>query len=322
MQKKWGKIAQNSPKLPEKALNLMIYVNLVENLVDFKEETSEFDNVVYILDWNMDKLIRSARPWKVLGRKDNVYKLSIIDEFFEPSKFDEQPDEFYNKFSEDLYSGLLDTAQKLEAYKLISPKLPKLPDYELIYNCDILNMLEDYYGPENLQLIQDYIDLNPEETKLLDEFYKEITKEKQIALVQDYLPIISVDKISDFLPGWCKDSIKIFGSGKEENLKPTFTPPQFKDQTPLGYTDKVEVKKEMIEEIYSEFEIGSVLRGSEIRTRFREICKKYGMNPKSGLVDFMEYFVIRKARSEYEWLYRIIRRKKNEVLEDLKSASA
>ena len=103
---------------------------------------------------------------------------------------------------------------------------------------------------------------------------------------------------------------------------PAIVMPEFKNNTPLGYTDQKEIRKEMIDEIYKEFELGSVLRGSEIRTRFREIYRKYGLNPKASLIDFMEFFVIRKAKSEYEWYYRIVRRKKDEVMKELKSHTA
>ena len=70
-----------------------------------------------------------------------------------------------------------------------------------------------------------------------------------------------------------------------------------------------QIQQEMIDEIFSEFELGSVLRGSEIRTRFREIYAKYGLNPRATLSEFMKYFVIRKAKSEYEWYYRIMQRR-------------
>lgn len=301
----------------------MIYVKLSENLVSYVQESSEFDNILYTLDWNLEKLVQISRPWKVLGRKDDVYKPSIIPEFFEIWKFEDQPEEFYNKFSQDLYNQLLDTAHELEGFGIISPKIPKLPEYELVYNCDILNILEDYYGPGDLQKIQDYIDLEASDLELVRRFYREPTKEKKMNVIQSSLASGTINNISDFLPSWCKDSIKIFGSTREDGLKmPAFVMPEFKNNTPLGYTDQKEIRKEMIDEIYKEFEIGSVLRGSEIRTRFREIYRKYGLNPKASLIDFMEFFVIRKAKSEYEWYYRIVRRKKDEVMKELKSHTA
>ena len=311
-------MTQNSTKTPKIALKLMIYVKLVENLVTVCQDVSEFDSVLYSLNWDLDCLIRSARPWKVLGRKDNVYKRSIVTEFFEPSKFGEQPNEYYEKFSSGLYTGLMDTARTLEGYGLISPILNELPKYELEYNCDILNLLEDYYGPDNAQKIQDYIDLNQEELDLLKRFYGEITKEKRLSLIRSFnSSSISIDSISDFLPSWCKDYIKVFGIGVVSEGKNEYTLPEYKNPTPLGYTDEKGIRKDMIEEIYREFPIGSVLRGSEIRTRFREIYRKYGLNPKASLIDFMEFFVIRKAKSEYEWYYRIVRRKKDEVMSGL-----
>lgn len=301
----------------------MIFVKLSENLVSYVQESSEFDNILYTLDWNLEKLVQISRPWKVLGRKDDVYKPSIISEFFEVWKFEDQPEEFYNKFSQDLYNQLLDTAHELEGFGIISPKIPKLPEYELVYNCDILNILEDYYGPEDLQKIQDYIDLETSDLELVRRFYREPTKEKKMNMIQSSLASGTINNISDFLPSWCKDSIKIFGSTREDGLKiPAFVMPEFKNNTPLGYTDQKEIRKEMIDEIYKEFELGSVLRGSEIRTRFREIYRKYGLNPKASLIDFMEFFVIRKAKSEYEWYYRIVRRKKDEVMKELKSPTA
>ena len=301
----------------------MIYVKLSENLVSYVQESSEFDNILYTLDWNLEKLVQISRPWKVLGRKDDVYKPSIIPEFFEVWKFEDQPEEFYNKFSQDLYNQLLDTAHELEGFGIISPKIPKLPEYELVYNCDILNILEDYYGPGDLQKIQDYIDLEASDLELVRRFYREPTKEKKMNVIQSSLASSTINNISDFLPSWCKDSIKIFGSTRDDGLKmPAFVMPEFKNNTPLGYTDQKEIRKEMIDEIYKEFELGSVLRGSEIRTRFREIYRKYGLNPKASLIDFMEFFVIRKAKSEYEWYYRIVRRKKDEVMKELKSHTA
>lgn len=308
-------MGQNSPLVPKKSLYLMIYVKLSENLVNYSLEYSELDSILYTLDWDLGKLIQITRPWKVLGRKDDVYKPSIIPEFFEIWKFEEQPEETYNSFSPKLYTDLLDTAQILEGYGLISPKLPEIPKYDLVYNCDILNLLEDYYGPDNLQKIQNYFDLSVEESEFLKRFYKGLTKDKMLNLLHESLSTFSIDNISEFLPSWCKDSLKIFGIGSgDNNKKSVFQSPEYKSSTPLGYVDHVEIRKEMIDEIYKEFEVGAIMRGSEIRTRFREIYRKYGLNPKAGLNDFMEYFVIRKAKSEYEWYYRIIRRKKDEVL--------
>lgn len=302
----------------------MVYIKLSENLVSYSKECSEFDNVLYTLDWDLARLIHISRPWKVLGRKDDVYKPSIIQDFLEVWKFDEQPDEYYNKFSSDLLNDLLGRAKELEEYQIITPVLPELPKYDLVYNCDILNLLEDYYGSEGLQKLQDFIDLTPDELELLRKFYKETTKERKITLIQSSMPIVSLDRISGYLPSWCKDSIKVFGTSREGVTKkvPVFSLPEYKNSLPLGYTDKVEIRREMIDEIYSEFELGSVLRGSEIRTRFREIYQKYGLNPKASLFDFMEYFVIRKAKSEYEWYYRIVRRKKDEVMKGLDSESS
>ena len=296
----------------------MIYVKLVENLVSYSEEYSEYDNIVCILDWNLKKLIDASRPWKILSRKDNVYKPKIIEELIETWKFEkEQPEEYLDRFSPGLLDNILGIAKELEKYNIISPKLDKIPSYILEYNCDILNMLEEYYGDYNLNLIQEYIDLEKEDLDLIRAFYKEITNEKKLKLLQ--LSYVPIDHIIDFLPTWCKDYIKVFGLDLNSRTAGEYSTPEYCNNNVLGgdLGEKIELKKEMISEIYEEFKIGSVLRGSEIRTRFREIYRKYGLNPKATIVDFMEYFVIRKAKSEYEWYYRIIRRKKDEVLENI-----
>ena len=319
MQKKWGKMAQNSNKNLKMTLYLMIYVKLVENLVSYSEEHTEYDNIIYILDWDLKKLIDASRPWKILSRKDNVYKPKIIEELFETWKFeDDQPDEYLDKFSPALLEDIIELSRELEKYGIIKPRINEFPRYTLEYNCDILNMLEEYYGESNLEIIQEFIDLGKEDLDLIRSFYKEITNEKKLKLLQSSYTLTPIERIINFLPPWCKDYIKIFGLDINSRAGEDYYIPEYCNKKVLGDPGKkIELKKEMVDEIYEEFKIGSVLRGSEIRTRFREIYRKYGLNPKATLVDFMEYFVIRKAKSEYEWYYRIIRRKKDEVLENI-----
>lgn len=293
----------------------MIYVKYVENLVNYSEEYSEYDNIICTLPWDLKKLINASRPWKVLSRKDNVYKPSIIEELFETWKFErEQPEEYLDKFSPKLLDSILLYSKELESYKVIQPILDNFPNYTLEYNCDILNTLEDYYGADGLELIQSFIDLSKEEIELIRSFYSEITNDKRLRLLQSKYQLI--EHIIEFLPSWCKGSIKVFGIEINEQNK-RYISPECCNKNPLDNFSNIKLQKEMIEEIYDEFKIGSILRGSEIRTRFREIYRKYGLNPKATLVDFMEYFVIRKAKSEYEWYYRIVRRRKDEVLENI-----
>lgn len=314
-------MGENSGEIACFTLYTMIYVKLDKSYVYFGEECTEFENALYTLDWNLEKLVQITRPWKVLWRRDaDVYKPGIIQEFFEVWKFEEQPEETYNRLSQSNLDIFQKAAQELLDYGIISRVSHEQKDYELVYNCDILNMFEDIYGPLGLQKIQDYIDLSDSSLNTIVKFYCGITKDKKLEIIRDAISsgLTTFDDISEFLPSWCCDSIKIFGIKKEDGGKrDVFVQPEYKNQVLLGYTDQVEIRKEMINEIYAEFKLGSVLRGSEIRTRFRKIYQKYGLNPKASLIDFMNYFVIRKAKSEYEWYYRIVRRKADEVSEKL-----
>ena len=89
------------PKFDENFLIFVIYIKICENLVTFDTEKTEYDNILYSLDWDLESLVKTARPWKILTTKrKDVYKPSIIDEFFEVWKFEPQPKEDYDVISD------------------------------------------------------------------------------------------------------------------------------------------------------------------------------------------------------------------------------
>lgn len=302
----------------------MIYVKKDKEKIYFTTEFIEGEPSLYTLDWDIDRLIYLSRPWKYLGDLDNnFYKPSIIEEFFEVWKFNQSlPSEHYDNLSKNLLDETLKLSKELESWGLISPILPVFPEYQLQYNCDILNLLEDYYGESGLSMIQEYIDLDTEEKTALRELYKFITKEKRIEYLKRIRTTVSLPSIVNFLPPGCKDFLKVFGvSDRIESRQNCYYVPEFKKEDPLGgRKDEAQIRLKLLDEIYKEFEIGSVLRGSDIRARFRKIYQKYGFNPKATLVDFSEYFVLKKTRSDYEWYYRLMRRRKDEVLAEIKKA--
>ena len=314
------KVGEKRPKLVEKAENSLINVIYVkineENLVFLSTEYNEFDNTVLTLNWDLDTLKNTIRPWKILWKlHEDLYKPSIIPEFFEVAKQEETaPLEVYEPFSPAIYDTLEATAEELTSFGLIkvNQEYQKKRYSGLLYNCDIINKFEDLYGEKGSELIQEFATLDNKYINIVRGFYREITRSGKLNYLLAKLNGEPVDIIADFLPKWCKDEIKIFGDTSKIGENQTDLP-ECRKEGLVGEVDTEQIQQEMIDEIFSEFELGSVLRGSEIRTRFREIYAKYGLNPRATLSEFMKYFVIRKAKSEYEWYYRIMQRRDIEL---------
>lgn len=310
------KVGEKRSKLREKAENSLINVIYVkiseENLILLSEEYSEFDNVALTLNWDLRQLRKTLRPWKVLWRfDDDYYKPAVLTEFFEVTKYEEYvPIEEYDPASSRILESLVKISDELEGYGLIKedPSFRNKKYKDPVFNCDIINRLEDKYGEEGVELIQEFATLDNRYVDIIRGFYREITRPSKSEYLTSRLKGESLDIIADFIPSWYKDEFKVFRNTNkiDENLSGI---PQFRKAGLVGAVNTEQLQQEMIDEIFAEFELGSVLRGSEIRTRFREIYAKYGLNPKATLSEFQRYFVIRKAKSEYEWYYRIIQRK-------------
>lgn len=310
------KVGEKRSKLYEKTENSLINVIYVkiseENLILLSEEYSEFDNVALTLNWDLGQLKKTLRPWKVLWRFDeDFYKPSVLVEFFEVTKHEDYvPIEVYDQASNRILESLTKISAELESYGLlkIDPTFLGKKYKDPVFNCDIINKLEDKYGEEGAELIQEYATLDNRYIEIIRGFYREITRSNKSDYLTRKLKGESLDVIADFIPSWYKDEFKIFGHSSkiDENLSNI---PQFKKEGLVGAVNTEQIQQEMIDEIFAEFELGSILRGSEIRTRFREIYAKYGLNPKATLSEFQRYFVIRKAKSEYEWYYRIVQRR-------------
>ena len=148
------------------------------------EEKNDLDNfeLVSIINWDLDKYLATIktnlRRWKVLDYDEDtlIYKNrdSVINWFNnhkDTNNFYDTPSirfvfstEIKNTFKE-----FLDTKVVLENMEIIE-KVDKHFNEDnyidkIIYDCDIYNVLEDFYGENYVELVNQYIKLN--RTKLI-----------------------------------------------------------------------------------------------------------------------------------------------------------
>jgi len=299
----------------------LVYIN--DKIIDRKsrDEINNPSILIYTLEMELgEKLLNFLRPYKKLNLSSGLYKLSVLEEIDNINQDINYCIDFgYSKISEvqkqDLLQDYTMSYNSLVSLGIVEDSIQTKKE-DLIkyieYDCDIVNYLEEVYGDKVSNLLLDYSDLSQQQKDFLNNLMKETTKERKLKYIKENLGIINLETIYEFIPSKYLCDLKIFGLKLGNEIK-ELTPntPEFKVSSRLdgdlnGTTELDEIIKR---EIYNEFKLGEVTRGSELKTRLSAIYRANNLNKTARLVDLLDYFVITKAKSEYEWFYRIVNRK-------------
>ena len=300
----------------------MVYVYKRQDLVYIKEDRNpidENDTLVHILyKWcDFEATKHFLRPWKILNKPGDFYTLESLP-ILSKNLYEDQLDrnlisidkkDIYKRANE--YMGIAHILSKLNSKFgnacSISHNLDYLDKAE--YTCDIQNYIVFLFGDMIGELIFKYDRLKEEEQEFLKQLSSiSLTKEEKLEFIKKEMNNIDLNRVDIFLPPWCLGNLKVFGF-ESKSLHKSSIPEYLNAAKINGKPEESQIEDYIRQEIYEEFKLNEVLRGSEIKIRLDKIYDKIGLKRPSRLSDLLDYFEISKTRSEYEWSYRINLRK-------------
>lgn len=277
-------------------------INLTEIPRNLEEESSELLYTFEDISLN-NTIFLNLRPWQNLELNEPwYYKLSLLPKL---------PEIIYSK-------DILEEQKEIspsEILKLHNKYISALTELglnekirtvngKIIYSCDVLNLLEEEYGSENIRKACIYINL-PSESKLFLKKLKLFGRRDSNMLNELRNSNINVvEEIWDLLPSWIIEDIKLFG----EDIKPGNYQknPEFKISKAIVSNDI-----NLAELFYEEFKLSEDLTGDEIKARIGKIYEKYNIPGVPKIQDLWNYFEISQSRSRVTGIrgYRINTRK-------------
>lgn len=270
-------------------------INLTEIPRNIEEESSEL--LYTIEDLNLgDTIFLNLRPWQNLELDEPwYYKLSLLPElpkilYANEDRKEISPSEIL-KLREKYISALTELGLN-KKIRTVSGKI--------IYSCDVLNLLEEEYGCENIRKASIYINLSTE-SKLFLKKLRLIGRRDSNILCNSS---INLEEIWDLLPSWIIEDIKLFGD--KVKLGVYQKNPEFKISKTIVSNDV-----NLAELFYEEFKLSEDLTGDEIKARIGKIYEKYNIPGTPKIQDLWNYFEVSQSRSRVTGIrgYRINTRK-------------
>ena len=240
-----------------------------------------------------EKVTNCARPFRALWLpKKEMYKKSIL-----------------NFLPDLLYSGYTPTPTSLEehirilrevgqvAFLMGQDAITSFPAaYEVKYECDTWNGLEDMYGEKLVERFRNYLLLSTTDQEIVRKVWN--TRRTREALTGNWTGFI------DLLPPNIQAELRLFGehntAGEENSVL------EFKKREQIG-PELPNLK----ESIYAEFSLGEFLMegANDVKERLEKIYSTCGIDRSPKAKDLEEFFVIIPCRVNGKRGFRIDFRK-------------
>ena len=247
----------------------------------------------------------NIRPWKYLGIGTDLYKPGLLkyleewkDSVIAPPRI---PLKYvYKRDIERILGEYREILNILYSLELIEePKEIKYMKF-MVYECDVLNYLEDVFGSYTIDLCEKYKDLGEEKKTFLKKLIDLQGRENKLALLRT----LEIDlDIFTFLPPWFKLNYQVFGGldriVRNQNID---LPEHDKLERVDGYAGEELLR----EHIYEVFKYGETLSSKEIKERLSELYQKLGIKRVAKISDLFNYFDLVRT---YSRMYNLWRRR-------------
>jgi len=280
----------------------MLRIIQKDNLLYMTEnERSEYDldttQLLYTFpDLSYNENIKDkCRPFKALWeKKRELYKLSLIDFL---------PDILYTDYqpiltSQEEHNRIIREVEKIASFMEL--RVTQIPEYDIKYECDTWNSVEDAYGIDLVSMFKGFLILSAADQELVRKVW--LSRENlrfEIAKLGNWINIL------DYLPSPVRTELMIFGEssgivGKEGSVL------EFKRKEQIG--PKL---PDLKESIYQEFKLGEFfLEGAqEVKDRLEKVYLMCGIDRNPKAKDLEDWFIIVPCRSNGKRGFRIDLRK-------------
>lgn len=267
-----------------------------------EQERTEYDlentQLLYTFpDLSHDDRLRGVlRPFRALfEKKREMYKLSLLDYL---------PDILYSNYipiptSQEEHKRVIGETKRI--VQMMGLDWVDVSDnYEILYECDTWNSLEDAYGTTQTNLFKDFMILPSTDQDLVKRVWLAgSNKRMEIARSGNWMNVFNL------LPISTQTELMIFGdSSGEAGMERSRL--EFKKKEQLG--PKL---PSLREKIYAEFNLGEfLLEGAqEVKDRLEKVYRECGVERNPKAKDLEEWFVILPCRQKGKRGFRIDFRK-------------
>lgn len=238
-----------------------------------------------------DKTRGVLRPFRALWeKKREMYKLSLL-EFL--------PDILYSNYipiptSQEEHKRVVGEAKRI-AMMMGHDWVDVSGNYDIQYECDTWNSLEDAYGPTLTNLFKDFMILSSEDQELVRKVWLAgSTRRIDVARSGNWMNVFNL------LPISTQTELMIFGTDEEAGMERSRL--EFKKKEQLGPE-----LPSLRERIYAEFKLGEfLLEGAQdVKDRLEKIYSECGIERNPKAKDLEEWFVIFPCRQKGKRGFRI-----------------
>ena len=269
-----------------------------DNLLYFTEqERTEYDlectELIYTfpdLTYN-DEVRGRVRPFRALWeKKKDLYKLKLLDYL---------PDFIYSNYhpiptSREEHVGVVEEAGRI-AMLMGYDKVDYSRDYDIRYECDTWNSIEDSYGETLTELFKDFMILPREDQELVRKVWQAgVNQRTEVARTGDWKNVINL------LPLHTQTELMIFGDDNRAGSEGSRL--EFKRKDQVG--PKLPDLRDMV---YEEFNLGEFLLdgAQDIKDRLGKIYQECGIEKTPKAKDLEEWFVVFPCRQNKKRGFRI-----------------
>lgn len=297
----------------------MVYIFKRDDQVYLKEDYQKLkdtDQMLYnIYSWNDIEAARKLfRPWKILDKEGDWYIEDVLEEVL---RYKDKPQQYTRNLEditrEQAYQQVKDCIGVVYTLFKLNPRLGSsenifIDSYidKIKYTCDVKNYITYAYSATISNLVEEFNNLDSDQKEFLKVLASSSSRERKLEYLMTEGIKLDLESMFKFIPTWCFGSLKIFGKCNSK-IDCIINVPEFRDARRLDGkpADDSELEKCLKNQIYTEFKLGEVTRGSELKARLGKIYKNLDMKRTPKVSDLLEYFNIMKSRKEYEWFYRI-----------------
>lgn len=243
-----------------------------------------------------DKMRGILRPFRALWeKKREMYKLSLLDYL---------PDILYSGYtpiptSQEEHKRVVEEAERI-ALMMGHDVVDLSPNYDIQYECDTWNSLEDAYGTTLAELFKDFMILSTSDQELVKRVWQAgATRRIEVARSGNWMNVYKL------LPVSTQTELMIFGSSDGEAGS---------EGSILEFRRKEQMGPELPslrEKIYAEFRLGEfLLEGAQdVKDRLEKVYQECGVDRNPKAKDLEEWFVILPCRQKGKRGFRIDFRK-------------
>lgn len=262
-----------------------------------EQERTEYDlectSLVYTFpDLIMTEEVRGRiRPFKALWeKKRDLYKLALLNYLPDILSYGHLPIPTSREESDRVCKEVGEIAFMM-GYD--ASKIPA--EYEIRYECDTWNGLEDIYGERLVRLFKNYLILSSSEQELVKKVWT-TSKERQLGEARKG----NWEDLIELFPSHIQSELLIFG--KSDSAGEEGSVLEFKRKTPLG-PELPNLK----ETIHAEFKLGEFLMegAQDVKDRLAEVYERCGVERNPKAKDLEEWFVVMPCRVKGKRGFRI-----------------